>query len=216
MYCKRCGARIADEAMYCPRCGTATGAQAGRNRSGEGHVSDTALGEVRDEVASSTSSASPLRFVVVAICLALVASAFLLPVLTVGQTWGQRVDVGVIGLIGGLWKSNDGSEAMAHGGILAGLLLVGVGSMVLTSVLCLARPHARHLGWSWGMAVYGVGLMVVVALRGPALQGYLGDLVARLGETAARVTVSLGAGAFVATAGGIVCGVVDLVRSQRG
>ena len=226
MYCKRCGSRLVDGGAFCARCGTPTGMQASGSASREtsnaleadAPDSPSPASEALDAQSASVDApqaTSPLRFVEVVIAVVLLALAFLLPVFTVGATWTENCEVRVIEVVSSLFEANGDSQAMICGASIGGLLVLGVGATIATIVSCFTGRKAGHLPWSWGMAAYGLGLIVVAVAGVTPLTSRLGEMLGQLTEAAVRETVSVGAGSLAVIAGGVMCGVVDLVRSQR-
>lgn len=226
MYCKKCGSRLVDGGAFCARCGTPTGMQANSSASPETrdlletNASDSTSPASESFDAQSASvdapqAASPLRYVEVAIAVVLLALAFLLPVFTVGATWTENCEVRVIEVVSSLFEANGDSQAMICGAVIGGLLVLGVGATIATIVLCFNGRKEGHLPCSWGMAAYGLGLIVVAIVGTTPLTSRLGEMLGQLTEAAVRETVSVGMGTFAVIVGGVTCGVVDLVRSQR-
>ena len=226
MYCKRCGSRLVDGGAFCARCGTPTSMHANDRASLEtgstpetNDSDDTAsvLASPDEQIASADAPqvASSLRFVEVALAVVLLALAFLLPVFTVGATWTGNCEVRVAEAVSRLFGANGDTQAMICGAVIGGLLVLGVGATIATIILCFTGRKTRHLPWSWGMAIYGLGLIAVAIVGASPLTSRLGEMLGQLTETTVRETVSLGMGTFAIIAGGVTCGMVDLVRSQR-
>ena len=163
-----------------------------------------------------------MRFVEAGIAIALIVSALFVPVLSIG-TMGIDVGLSTINIISILMKLGEIGQAVGVGvegqdlgvqpvvlAVLIVLLLVGIGSMVMTAVVGIAKPQWRRINpFSWGMVVYGIGMLIILLVSKTQIPdtSQMGINVGEMYHPAI--------GLFVMIAGAIACGVVDILRSKE-
>ncbi len=88
-------------------------------------------------------------------------------------------------------------------GLLVMLLALGIGSMADTVFSSITFANqGRRIAASWGMLGFGIGMMALSQLAGLQLVGGVLELE----------SLRLGSAVWVSIAGGLACGVIDLVR----